>query len=72
MRSTTSQRYRSLGLCVHCGAARCPGSTVFCERHLLENRVKSRLRNRRLQGCQPWRPGGRGRPPLGREGEVAA
>lgn len=41
----------------------CPEPVAFassmCLRHLLAHRVRSRHRS----GAQPWRPGGRGRPP---------
>lgn len=60
------ERYRLLGLCVRCGADRDPGSTAYCGRCLRRNRDRTREANRRRLGCFPWRPGGRGRPPIDR------
>lgn len=47
------------GLCVRCGGAReCKSpECVGC-------REKDAARMRRRAGHQPWRPGGRGRPPF--------
>lgn len=56
------------GLCEKCGSPR-NLSTVRCDECLAKNRVHNQWRNRN----KPYRPGGRGRPPLEmyrREGEA--
>ena len=46
------------GMCMRCGKPALEGSGL-CEKHLLEQRQ----RQRKLKGCQAWKPGGPGRPP---------
>jgi hypothetical protein len=55
------------GKCIWCGEPRGEStSTIYCEEHLLAIRTASRNRMRKKTGCKPWRPGGRGRPPIER------
>lgn len=55
------QRARILaGLCAQCGRNMHPKSVHLCLRCLQMKREFKRLST----GCQPWRPGGRGRPPV--------
>lgn len=56
----TVARRAKAGSCSQCDAPRLTGSAM-CEAHLLAFRARNRL----AKGCQPWRPGGRGRPPIG-------
>lgn len=52
------QKHKAAGLCIYC--SRKAVSRWFCAMHL----KKRRLSMRKLKGNKPWRPGGRGRPPL--------
>jgi hypothetical protein len=55
------------GQCGRCGEPRGElGSAVACGKCLRAMRAASRLRMRVKTGSKPWRPGGRGRPPIER------
>ena len=53
-------RHRAAGLCLQCSRVRVPTSKMYCRPHL----EGERLRMRAVRQGQPWRPRGRGRPPL--------
>lgn len=49
------------GGCINCGKPR--GSSPY-KRHCSKCAIKHRVRMERKKNMRPWRPGGRGRPPL--------
>lgn len=51
-------RRRALGLCRYCKSQALAGMTL-CEAHRTQRTASDRTR----KGAQPWKPGGRGRPP---------
>ncbi len=51
-------KQQAMGKCVICGEPVVRG--VRCRTHLLAARKYARL----SKGCQPWKKGGKGRPPL--------
>lgn len=53
------ERHRKEGLCIHCPLETEFGG-AYCQRH----RDANRARVRKKTGSKPWKPGGRGRPPL--------
>jgi len=53
-------RQRAAGLCQDCTEPQVAGSTGYCLTHLIRHRIIKR----RTTGNRPWRPGGRGRPPI--------
>lgn len=55
-----AKRLRDAGLCPGCSKVKDGPYKWFC----IACSVAGRLRNRKTAGTQPWRPGGRGRPPL--------
>lgn len=55
-----AEQRKKAGTCVKCGQPLHPNSEAHCPLHVLQERLKSRERN----GCDPWEPGGMGRPPL--------
>jgi len=54
------EAHRKAGLCILCSAKRDRASRDKCAKHHLARRAG----NRRRMGCDPWKPGGRGRPPF--------
>ena len=56
-------RMQYQGRCISCGGKLSERSTLLCEKHLLEARVRALRRWRRL-GVRPWRKGHKGRPPI--------
>ncbi len=50
------------GLCTLC--AERAVTNDYCQEHRLQTNNRKMLRNRKINGWEPWRPGGRGRPPL--------
>lgn len=60
-------RYRSEGRCVRCSLPMEAGGPTC-----LKCLQSARLHGRKVRGCQPWRPGGPGRPPKVRDEKMEA
>jgi hypothetical protein len=54
---------REAGLCYYCDSP-ARADSAFCEVHRQQTNRQAREHRRRTKGFKPWRPGGKGRPPL--------
>ena len=54
------------GNCWVCGKPR-TGHNRFCDHHAKLHRAYDRKRKRKIGNFNPWKPGGRGRPPIEKE-----
>jgi hypothetical protein len=57
--AVTQHRRRLAGLCRYCDEPALDGLTL-CSAHRTQRTITGRAR----AGTQPWKPGGRGRPPI--------
>jgi hypothetical protein len=60
-------RRREAGKCLRCGR-KADAGVQYCQKHRKAVNASNRTRN----GHKPWKPGGKGRPPIVREQEAAA